>query len=295
MRKEKPVGTSDPSGRIRKRLGVGFVESALVYDGLSAKLAETAGFECVYLSGASVSASRGFPDVGLVTMSEMLDAVRQITYAVDIPMLCDADTGYGNAINAQRTVREFERAGAAGVHLEDQEFPKKCGFLAGKRVVPLEEHANKIRAACDARASEDFVIIGRTDALASEGWPGVVERAEAYVEAGADLIMVDGIRNADVGDYVTNLVAREVPCVFNGQLISGTEAQRLGFRLHLMASAVRAAYEAMYRLFHEARGVVPPAELPHLFDALGLQDVYALEARYTDRSLPEATDIHTLR
>jgi 2-methylisocitrate lyase-like PEP mutase family enzyme len=266
------------------------VHTAVAYDGLTGLAAEAAGFELIYLSGNGVAGSRGFPDVGLTTLSEMLDACRSITYAVQIPLLCDADTGYGNAINVQRTVREFERAGAAGLHLEDQEFPKKCGFMAGKRVISVHEHSDKIRAACDARRDDDFIIIGRTDALAVNGWDDVVERANAYVGAGADLIMVDGIRTKeDVQRYVDLLVSHGVSCILNGEAVALPRAREFGFRMHLTPAGFFEAYETLFRALRKAhQGSATDVDpIPTRDEVLGLAEIYEVEARYTDRETPE--------
>ena len=174
-------------------------------------------------------------------MSEMVQNVRAITHAVNIPVICDADTGYGNPVNVWRTVREYEEAGAAALHIEDQVWPKKCGFLAGKQVIPREEMVPKVRAACDARRDRNFVIIARTDALAVNGWDDVVQRCHAYHEAGADLIFVDGIRTLDdLKDYASKLVG--LPLLYNGALLPIPETARYGFKLNIHTSSLMAAY-----------------------------------------------------
>src|ERR1700730_863295 len=184
--------------QLRKLLnGPEMLVAPFVYDCLQAKIAEGVGFQGVYMTGFGTAAARGFPDLGLLTMSEMVQNVRAITHAVNVPVICDADTGYGNPINVWRTVREYEEAGAAALHIEDQVWPKKCGFLAGKQVIAMDEMVPKVRAACDARRDPNFVIIARTDALAVNGWDDVVRRARKYRAAGADLIFVDGIRTLD--------------------------------------------------------------------------------------------------
>jgi 2,3-dimethylmalate lyase len=204
----------------------------------------------------------------------------------------DADTGFGNAVNVQRTVREYEAAGAAGLHLEDQEFPKKCGFMQGKCVVDLEDHSQKIRAACEARTDPNFVIIGRTDALAPHGWDEVVRRAHAYREAGADLIMVDGVRKPDASAYIERLVRKGVPCVFNSELpLSSEEAAEAGFKFQIVGAGFLGAYNGMFRALAEARrgGVRPPTDVPVVTDILGLQEIYEIEAKYAGRELPKST------
>ncbi len=189
-----------------------------VYDGLQARLAQAAGFELVYMTGFGTAMARGMPDVGLLTMSEMLANLRPLAGAVDVPVVADADTGYGNEINVARTIREYEDAGAAGLHIEDQVWPKRCGFLEGKQVIPAEQMIPKLRAACDARRDPDFVIIARTDALQPHGWDEAERRARAYAEAGADLVFVDGIASRhDLDEYARRLA--DLPRLYNGALV----------------------------------------------------------------------------
>lgn len=224
-----------------------------VFDGLQARLAEEAGFEAVYMTGFGTAAAYGVPDVGLLGLAEMAENARVIAGAVGVPVVCDADTGYGNARNVRRTVREYEDAGAAALHLEDQVWPKRCGFLPGKQVVPLEEMLPKLRAACDARRDPDFVVIARTDALSPLGWEEAVRRARAYREAGADLVFVDGIRTRDdVARYARECAG--MPLVYNGALLSREEATRFGFKLVLhigtllaVWARLRAAYQELAR------------------------------------------------
>lgn len=168
-----------------------------VFNGLVARMAERAGYRAVYLSGAALSASAGLPDVGLLTLSEFVEAARTITLATDLPLLCDADTGFGEALNVERTVRLFENAGVAGIHLEDQQLPKRCGHLSGKQLVEPEVMAAKIRAATAARTDADFVIIARTDARGVTGFDDAVRRALLYLDAGADAIFPEALENAD--------------------------------------------------------------------------------------------------
>lgn len=163
-----------------------------VYDALSALMVEQAGFEAAYLSGASIAYTQlGRPDLGLVSAAEVADVVRRIRERTEIDLVVDADTGFGNALNVQRTVKTFEAAGATGIQLEDQQLPKRCGHLSGKTLVSLEEMSGKVRAAVDGRASEDTLIIARTDAIAVEGFEPALERAEAYLAAGADMLFIE--------------------------------------------------------------------------------------------------------
>lgn len=184
------------------------------YDALTAKLIEGAGFEVVYMTGYGTAASTlGLPDIGLLTMTEMLNNARAIADAVNIPLIADADTGYGNPINVIRTVREYERAGAAAIHIEDQIWPKRCGHMSGKQVIPKDEMAAKIRAATDSRKDEDFLIIARCDALAAEGWDASIERGYAYVEAGADIIFIEAPETVEQMEEIPKLF--DVPCLIN--------------------------------------------------------------------------------
>ena len=171
------------------------VVAPFVLNALHAKIAESVGFNAVYMTGAGTAAERGFPDVGLLTMTEMVANAKYIANAVDIPVICDSDSGYGNPLNVRRSVQEYEAAGVAAIHIEDQVFPKKCGFFEGKQVIPVEDHVQKIHAALDARRDPDFVIIARCDAYAVTGWEDTIRRCQAYVEAGADVVFVDGIKS----------------------------------------------------------------------------------------------------
>ena len=187
-----------------------------VYDALSALVAEQAGFEALYLSGASIAYTRlGRSDVGLTTATEVEDTLARITERVALPVIVDADTGFGNALNVQRTVRAFERAGAAMIQLEDQGFPKRCGHLDGKSVIPVDEMCGKLRAALDARRSADTLILARTDALAVEGIEAALERAEAYLACGVDALFVEALRSPAQMDAACTRFAARVPLLAN--------------------------------------------------------------------------------
>jgi 2-methylisocitrate lyase-like PEP mutase family enzyme len=270
-----------------------FILAPGVYDGLTARVAGSVGFDAVYMTGFGTAAALGLPDVGLATLTEMAANVARVAEASGLPVIADADTGYGNPLNVQRTVRAYERAGAAALHLEDQVFPKKCGFFEGKRVIPAAEHAQKIRAACDARSSADFVVIARTDALAVTGWDDVAERVHAYREAGADVVFVDGIKTrADLDAYVERVVAAGLPALYNGALVPAAEAQALGFRIQILAgAALMAAYSEVYKamlllrrdgdvsaITKELQAGLAAGE--SITDVLGLPAVYESERRY---------------
>jgi 2,3-dimethylmalate lyase len=271
-----------------------FVLAPGVYDGLTARVAGSVGFDALYMTGFGTAASLGLPDVGLATLTEMAANVARVVEASGLPVIADADTGYGNPLNVQRTVRAYERAGAAALHLEDQVFPKKCGFFEGKRVIPAAEHVQKIKAALDARADDGFVIIARTDALAVTGWDDVVDRVHAYRDAGADAVFVDGIRTRDdLDSYVTKVVKAGLPALYNGALIPAAEAEALGFRIQICGSTHSVAYYAVRRALQAIKetGQLPAgppieataglsSEVPDIRDLLGLPDVYELERRY---------------
>ena len=283
------------SNTIRDRLlSDGFLLAPFVYDGLTARVAGSVGFDAVYMTGFGTAASLGMPDVGLATLTEMAANVARVTEASGLPVIADADTGYGNPLNVQRTVRAYERAGAAALHLEDQVFPKKCGFFEGKRVIPAAEHVQKIKAACDARSDDGFVVIARTDALAVSGWDDVVDRVHAYREAGADVVFVDGIKTrADLDAYVDKVVSAGLPALYNGALVPAAEAQALGFRIQILGSSHHVAYHAVRQALRAVKvtGQLPAGplinataalatEVPDIRDLLGLPDVYELERRY---------------
>lgn len=224
--------TAEPGGRRRLLAAPG------CWDGFSALLIEQAGFEAAFLSGAALSLARlGQPDVGLLTVGELAQAVTAITDRVALPLIVDIDTGFGNALNTQRTVKTLERAGASALQIEDQTFPKRCGHQPGKSVIPMAEMVGKVRAALDAR--DRTLIIARTDALGVEGANAALERAEAYLEAGADLIFVEGPRTLDETRAVADRFAARVPLVHNlveggiTAVRTGTELETLGFAVAL--------------------------------------------------------------
>jgi 2-methylisocitrate lyase-like PEP mutase family enzyme len=203
-----------PAANFRKQIASGaMVVAPGCYDALTARLIESTGFGCAYMTGAGTSAAHGYPDFGLITMSEMVANARRITATIGIPLISDADTGYGNELNVFRTIQEFERAGVAGVHIEDQGFPKKCGHLDDKEIISLDEYLPKIRAAAAARISKDFVIIARTDSRAKMGLDEAVRRANAALAAGADIAFVEAPQTLDEIKAVPKLV--KGPCLLN--------------------------------------------------------------------------------
>ena len=249
--------------------GPGLVVAPFVYDGLQAKIAEAAGFEACYMTGFGTAAARGLPDLGLLTLTEMVQNVRSIARCIQIPLICDADTGYGGPINVIRTVRDYEDAGAAALHIEDQVWPKRCGFLEGVQVVPLAEMVSKVRAACDARRDADLVIIARTDALQPEGWDSAERRARAYHEAGADLVFVDGVRDPrDLDEYAQRLA--DLPRVYNGQLLPADAIAAQGFKLMIHIATLGVTYRALRDAMAELRktGAIAAAADPRGFGEL---------------------------
>ena len=271
--------------KLRQLLASGaMVTAPFVLNALHAKIAQTVGFDAVYMTGAGTAAERGFPDVGLLTMTEMVANAKYIADAVDIPVVCDADTGYGNPLNVRRTVREYEAAGVAGIHLEDQLFPKKCGFFEGKQVIPQDEAVQKIGAALDARTDPDFVIIARCDAYAVTGWLDTVERCRAYVDAGADMVFVDGIQTVeDLKSYAADL--GDLPRMYNGDLLPTQEVAAMGYKLMICGSTIWLVYKQVLESFQELKqtGRVDPERYGTRWDVanlLGLEEIYELERKY---------------
>lgn len=219
-----------------------------VFDAFGAMLAEQAGFEALYVSGASIAYSRlGRPDIGLVGMEEVASVVSHIRERVDLPLVVDADTGFGNAINVQRTVRVLERAGAAAIQLEDQAMPKRCGHLKGKSLVSTAEMVGKIKAAADARAADATLIVARTDAIAVEGFEPALDRADAYAAAGADVLFVEAPRTGEEIQAVIDRFGGKVPLLANmvegGQtpLHNAAQLEALGFSIAIFPGALARA------------------------------------------------------
>lgn len=225
------------------------------YDALSAKILKQAGFEVIYMTGSGVTASLiGWPDVGILSMAEMVNQVRNIVNATDLPLICDADNGYGNAINVLRTVKEFERAGAAGIHIEDQVFPKRCGHFEGKQVIPAEEMAKKIEAAIYARKDKDFLIIARTDARSVLGLDEALRRANLYVDAGADMIFLEAPESLEELQTISGKLTH-IPLLVNmveggkTPILPFEELKKMGFKIVLYpTSGIRAVAKILQEL-----------------------------------------------
>jgi 2-methylisocitrate lyase-like PEP mutase family enzyme len=228
-----------------------------VYDPFTALLATQAGFSTLYVSGAAIAYTRlGRPDIGLVSMTEVVDTLALIRDRVDAHLIVDADTGYGNALNVVRTVREFERAGATAIQLEDQDFPKRCGHLDGKALIPAGEMRSKIRAAVDTRRSQDTLIIARTDAVAVEGFDRAVERAVLYCEAGADVLFVEAPRSRDDLGRIASALGNRAPLLANmveggkTPTLPAHELEAIGFALVIFPGAIVRALGHMAREFY---------------------------------------------
>lgn len=267
------------------------------YDALSARIIEAVGFDVVYMTGFGTAASLlGYPDVGLLTMSEMVDNARRIVEAVNIPVIADADTGYGNPINVIRTVQAYEDVGVAGIHIEDQVFPKKCGHITGKQVIPKEDMVEKVAAAKDAKRNKDFLIIARTDAIAVEGIESAIERAKEYYRAGADMIFVEAPESMEQ----IRLIARElkgIPLLFNwaegGKTppVDLNTLRELGFKIVIFPiSALLSATKAIMKVLESIKKDGTPINvMGELFtfneflNFIGLPEVQQLEKKYVSK------------
>ena len=285
-----------PRARLRELLaGPKPVVAPGAYDALSARLVEQAGFGVVYMTGFGSTASLiGRPDVGLLTGTEMIDNARRIVAAVDVPVIADADTGYGNAVNVVRTVQGYEQAGVAGIHLEDQVMPKKCGHMSGKAVIGVDEMVGKIRAAVAARRDPDLLLIARTDAAAVDGLAAAIARGRAYADAGADLLFVEAPTSEDDIATVAAELHGVAPLVFNwaegGRTppLSLDRIAELGFSLVLFPIGTLLAATAGIRALLATLRTdgTPAAALPGLptfdgfTDLIGLPEIRDLERRF---------------
>ncbi|WP_244788165.1 isocitrate lyase/PEP mutase family protein [Cupriavidus pauculus] len=282
---------------LKQRLqAAGIVTAPGVYDALSALLVEQAGFQAAYLSGASIAYTRfGRPDIGFLSLDDVASVTRNIRERCPtLPLMVDADTGFGNALNVMQTVRVLERAGASAIQLEDQAMPKRCGHLDGKSVIGTAEMAGKIRAACDARRSDDTLIIARTDAVAVEGMDAALERAERYADAGADVLFVEALRSrADMAEAIARLGAR-APLLANmveggkTPVLPAQELEEIGFRIAIFpGGTVRALSFALRSYLHslEGHGTTTPyldrmLSFQALNDVIGTPEMLALGKQY---------------
>lgn len=275
-----------------KRPGIVMVPG--VYDVISALLVQSMGFKAAYVSGAAVTASLGLPDLGLITMDEMVRVVRYIASSVDIPLIVDIDTGYGEALNVVRAVVEFERAGAAGVQIEDQVLPKKCGHLSGKHVVPPDEMAKKIKAAAEARRNPDFVIVARTDARGVTGLEDAIERAQLYLEAGADVIFPEALESeAEFAEFARRIKA---PLLANmtefgkSPLIPAKRLEELGYKfviypvtlLRVALGAMREALRTISELGTQEPLLSKMMTRKELYELIGYYDYEKFDSRISE-------------
>lgn len=280
------MNDSGSSGLARRLSSRNAILAPGVYDAMTALLAQQAGFEAAYLSGASIAYTRlGRPDIGLVTASEVTDVLARIADRVDIPLIVDADTGFGNALNTQRTVRDFERAGAAMIQIEDQSFPKRCGHLDGKQVIPAAEMRGKLHAALDARRSSSTLIMARTDALAIEGWEATMDRAESYLACGVDALFIEALRTPEqleaAGIRFGDRVALLANMVEGGKTppLSLDALQTMRFRIVIYpGGTTRAAVWSLQKYFASlAMHGSTLAEQPRMLDLQGINDVIGTE------------------
>ena len=268
------------------------------YDALTARIIEHAGFPAIYMTGFGTSAALlGRPDVGLLTMSQMVDNARRIAQAVDVPVIADADTGYGNALNVIRTVQEYELAGVSAIHMEDQVMPKKCGHMENKQVVPSAEMVEKLHAAVEARRSDDFLIIARTDARAVEGLDSALRRARAYRDAGADILFVEAPQNEDEVAQIARAFP-DVPLLFNWAEGGKTPPMRLerlnelGYRIMIFpistlltaAKAVRAVLAEIKAEGSPMRAFPDRTSFQEFNEMIGLGEIQRLEQRFASKT-----------
>jgi 2,3-dimethylmalate lyase len=291
------LGAAPGTATLRERMETGeMVLAPGCYDALGARLIEEAGFSALYMTGFGSSASRlGRPDIGLISLPEMVDNARRISQAVAIPVIADADTGYGNSINVIRTVREYEAAGVSAIHIEDQVMPKKCGHMEGKQVVPAAEMAAKVSAAVAARRSPEFLIIARTDARAAEGLDAALERAHLYRDAGADALFVEAPQSIDEIETVARSFP-DVPLLFNyaeggkTPAVSHQRLRELGFKLiifplTLLLSATAAMRSALARIKADGTPIDLLSSLPafeEFLDFIGMGEIRELERRFAE-------------
>jgi len=282
--------TEKPTAVLRRLLGrPQMLIAPGAYDGITARLIEQAGFDAVYMTGAGTSMARGFPDFGLLGMSEMVDNAAVMARSISVPLISDADTGYGNELNVTRTVREFESRGVAGIHIEDQVSPKRCGHLDGKEVIGREEFISKIRAAVAARRDPDFLIIARTDARAMMSLDEAIWRANAALAAGADMAFVEAAQTLEEVAAIPKLV--EGPCLLNvvpggrTPIFDLREAESMGYRLAILPGLMlKATLEAGDAALAELKAthVAPKvnASVAQTFQRFGADEWNALRSQF---------------
>jgi len=271
----------------------GIIQAPGSYDCLTAKLIQQAGFPAVYMTGAGTSVAQlGYPDLGLATMTDMIANAASIADILDVPLIADADTGYGGILNVRRTVRQYERAGVAAIHIEDQEMPKRCGHLDDKKVISTEDMVQKIRAAVDSRTDDDFTIIVRTDSIAVTGWEDAMVRCEEYIKAGADALFVEALRTPEEVEQVGKNIS--VPLLYNfvesgkSPLLSAADLEKFGFKIVIYpASALLAVTRVVEKIMAQLKETGTTAHLiddmvslEACFEVVGLSEMLAEDAQF---------------
>ena len=286
----------NPGMILREMLdGPGIIVAPGAYDGISARAVEQAGFKAAYMTGAGVSASAiGQADIGLTTMTEMVTAARNMALTLGIPLICDADTGYGNPLNTIRTVHEYEMAGVAAIQLEDQQAPKRCGHLGGKVLVSADEFVQKIRAAAREKYYNGTVIIARTDARAVEGFDAAVERSKRFIDAGADVLFFEAPQSRDEVEKVGELFGKQIPLlsnqVFGGRTpsLTAAELEQMGYKIVIFPSILpygaciylRKLANKLMELGTDANVIEGGASAIDMFSIMGIEDWNVLEKEY---------------
>ena len=271
----------------------GIIVAPGAYDCLTAKIIQQSGFPAVYMTGAGTSVARyGFPDLALASMTEMISNAADITASVKIPVIADADTGYGGLLNVGRTVRKYEQSGVAAIHIEDQEFPKRCGHLEDKRVIPAKDMIPKIKEAVQSRTDRDFLIIVRTDALAVTGWDDTMDRCNRYIDAGADVLFVEALRSSEEAQRAVESLS--VPLLYNfvetgkSPLLSASELEEIGFKIVIFpASSLLLVTATIQKLMGELKekgttlGMMDQmVSLQECFELVGLSEMLSVDAKY---------------
>ena len=271
----------------------GIIVAPGAYDCLTAKIIQQSGFPAVYMTGAGTSVARyGFPDLALASMTEMISNAADITASVSVPVIADADTGYGGLLNVGRTVRKYEQSGVAAIHIEDQEFPKRCGHLDDKRVIPTEDMIPKIQQAVESRTDKDFLIIVRTDALAVTGWEDTMDRCHRYIDAGADVLFVEALRNSE--DAQRAVESLPVPLLYNfvetgkSPLLSASDLENIGFKIVIFPASnlllVTATIQKLMAELKEKGTTIGMMEqmvsLQECFELMGLSEMLAVDAKH---------------
>lgn len=267
-----------------------------VFDGLSARLVQRAKFAAVYASGGAISRSSGYPDLGLLSFTEMFDRLSQIVDAVSIPVIADADNGYGNALNVHRTVKQFERIGVAALHLEDQQFPKRCGHLDNKKLISTQEMAQKIHVARRALINRDFIIIARTDAITVEGFDEAIKRAKAYLNAGADVIFIEAPQSMEQIETIAQQIPQPklINMFYGGKtpLVPIDRLQQLGYQIVIIPSdlqraAIHAMQETLKAIHHDGDSKALADQLVTFNEReeiIGTKDYLALDSKISKQS-----------